>query len=71
MYNKTVAALAKKVASLGSIFQIPRVPGYGENEKKRFRKEVVRQISKRNISLRLAYYVTADDIDRMKKELGD
>ncbi len=69
MKNNTIALLARRAAGLGSIFQIPRVPCYGETEKKRFRQEVVLQISKRNHSLQLGSYVTADDIDRLKKEL--
>jgi hypothetical protein len=71
MNNKPIAALARKAASLGSIFQIPQLPCYGETEKKRARQEVVRQLSTRNLSLQLGYYVTAEDIDRMKKELAE
>ncbi len=52
-----------------SIFQIPQFPCYEETEKKMARREVVRKLSKRNFSLQLGYCVTADDIDRMKKEL--
>ena len=69
MNNKTIAVLARKAASLGAIFKIPQLPCYGETEKKRARREVVRQISKSNLSLQLGYYVTVEDIERMKKEL--
>ena len=69
MKNKTMAVLVRKAISLCAIFKIPQFPRYGEFEKKRFRKEVVRQISKSNFSLQLGYYVTVEDIERMKKEL--
>jgi len=69
MNSQTIAALARKAVSFGSIFQIPQVPCYGETEKKRFRQEVVWQISKGNLSLQLGYYATVEDIERMKKEL--
>ena len=67
--HKTIAVLARKVASLCAIFKIPKLPRYGELEKKRSRQEVVRQISKSNLSLQLGYSVTVEDIERMKKEL--
>jgi len=70
MKNKSIAAIARKVTSLGLIFKIPQLPSYGETEKKRARREVVRQLSTRTLSLQLGYYVTAEDIDRMKNELG-
>ena len=61
---------AKKVANIFSIFQIPRVPEYGEARKARFRKEVVRQTSNGNVLLQLGYYLTEEEINRMKKDFA-
>lgn len=69
MKNKTIAELARKAASLGAIFKIPKLPRCGGLEKMKARQEVVRLISKRKLSLQLGYYVTVEDIERMKKEL--
>lgn len=69
MCNKTIDVLTRKAASLCAIFKIPQLPRYGELEKKISRQEVVRQISKSNLSFQLGYYATVEDIERMKKEL--
>ena len=70
MKENSIAILARKIDNIGSIFQIPRLPQHGEEQKKRFREEVIQQISKRNMCLQLGYYVTHEEIDRMKRELA-
>ncbi|MEI6639383.1 MAG: hypothetical protein WCL46_06675 [Chlorobium sp.] len=70
MKEKTMPVWAKKVVNIFSIFQIPRVPEYGEAQKARCRKEVVRQTSNGNVLLQLGHYLTAEEIDRMKKDLA-
>ena len=50
----------KKWANLVSIFEIPRVPQHGE---------VVRQTADGNVLLQLGYYLTEEDIDRLKTTL--
>jgi len=69
MKENTRTILARKIANVGSIFQIPRLHQHGEEQKKRFRKEVIQQISKRNMCLQLGYYVTEEEIDRLRKDL--
>ncbi len=70
MKGKTMPVWVKKVANIVSIFQIPHVPQYGEAQKARFRKEVVRQTSNGNVLLQLGHYLTEEEIDRMKKDLA-
>ena len=70
MQENLIAAFARKMANIGSIFHIPRLPKHGKAQKKRFRKEVIRQISKRNMCLQLGHYATEEDIDRLKRELA-
>ena len=64
-----IVTFTRKIANIASIFQIPRLPQHGEAQKKRSRKEVIRQISKRNSCLQLGYYVTEEEIDWLKREL--
>lgn len=70
MKGKTMPVWVKKVVNIVSIFQIPQVPQYGEAQKARFRKEVVRQTSNGNVLLQLGHYLTEEEIDRMKKDLA-
>ena len=58
------------MANISSIFQIPRLPKHGEAQKKRFRKEVIQQISKKSRCLQRGYYVTEEEIDRLKKDFA-
>ncbi len=60
MKEKTMPVWAKKVANIFAIFQIPRVPEYGEAQKAICRKEVVRQMSNGNVLLQLGHYLTAE-----------
>ncbi|MFZ4526325.1 MAG: hypothetical protein ACOYOE_12535 [Chlorobium sp.] len=69
MKEKTIATLARKMANIGIIFMIPRLPQHGEAQKKQFRKKVIRHISKRNMWLRLGHYATEVEIDQLKREL--
>ena len=69
MKKNTIATLARKMANIGIIFRIPQLPQHGDAQKKKFRQEVIRQISKRNICLQLGHYVTGEEIDRLKREL--
>lgn len=71
MKENMIATLTRKIANIALIFQIPRLPKHGEAQKKRFRKEVIQQISKRNICLQHGHYVTEEEIDRLKKELAN
>jgi hypothetical protein len=70
MKENTRTTFARKIANIGSIFQIPQLPQHGEAQKKRFRKEVIQQISKKNMCLQFGHYVTEEEIDRLKKELA-
>ncbi len=70
MKEKAMPVWAKKVVNIFSIFQIPRVPEYGEFQKAGSRKEVVRQTSNGNVLLQLGHYLTEEEIDRMKKDLA-
>jgi hypothetical protein len=69
MKEKTIATLARKMANIGIIFRIPRLPQHGEAQKKQFRKEVIRHISKRNMWLRFGDYATEEENDQLKREL--
>ena len=60
----------RKAANIFSIFQVPRIPLHGEAQKKRHRKDVVRQTSNGNVLLQLGNYVTEEEIDRLKKDLA-
>ncbi len=69
MKEKTMSIWLKKWANLVSIFEIPRVPQHGEAQKSMFRREVVRQTADGNVLLQLGYYLTEEDIDRLKTTL--
>jgi len=60
MKEKTMPVWPKKVVNIFSIFQIPRVPEYGEAQKARCRKEVVRQTSNGNVLLQLGRYLSPE-----------
>ena len=68
MKEKAMSIWLKKCANIFSIFEIPRVPQHGEEQKSKYRREVVRQTSDGNVLLQLGHYLTEEDIDRLKKK---
>lgn len=66
MKKNTIPDPVKKALDIFSIFQIPRLPQHREDQKKRLRRETVRQVSKREVCLSLGYYVTEEEIDHLK-----
>lgn len=62
-------AMTKKVASIFSVFKIPRLPRQSDAEKKAHRKEAVQQVSNGNVLLQLGKYITEEDIEQLKKDI--